>query len=132
LIAIVAGTAAVTTAMYGDGAELQGHARGGDDTLFSATSGNDQMWGGAAVVAPPARTGAGTFRVSPPHGHHHIMDFEPGSDHVQLNGFAFTGFADLANDIQYSAAGALITFDASDSILLAGISHLSASDFVLA
>jgi Ca2+-binding RTX toxin-like protein len=120
-----------STQMYGDGAELLDHSKGGDDTLISGT-GNDQMWGDAAVVAPTAQTGADTFVFSPPNGHDTINDFQPGKDHIELDGFGFGSFNDVANDIQYNANGALITFDPNDSIVVVGVNHLNASDFILA
>jgi hypothetical protein len=53
--------------MYGDGNELLDRSRGGDDTLISATNGNDQMWGAAAVVVRPLKQ-APTSSSSPSNG----------------------------------------------------------------
>ena len=131
LIAAVSANVPVATAMYGDGEQLLGHAIGGNDTLVSATNGNDQMWGDAAVVAPTAVRGADTFVFSISNGHDQIMDFQPGVDHIQLNGFGFGSFSDLAQHIQYTPQGASIVFDANDSILIIGVTQLSASDFTL-
>jgi Ca2+-binding RTX toxin-like protein len=117
--------------MYGDGAALLDHAKGGNDTLISG-KGNDRMWGDAATVAPTAQTGADTFVFSPPNGQDQIMDFQPGQDHIELKGFGFNNFNDVASHIQDTPNGALITFDANDSVLIVGVHHLSASDFLLA
>ena len=122
-------SAGISTEIYGDGAELLDHAKGGNDRLISGI-GDDRMWGDAAVVAHTAQTGADTFVFAPNNGHDRVMDFEGGTDHIELNGFGFTKFSDIANDIQYNADGALITFDSSNSIAVVGVNHLSAEDFV--
>jgi hypothetical protein len=123
-------TPAALTQMYGDGLQLLDHATGGNDRLISG-AGNDQMWGDAAVVAPTAARGANTFVFSGPNGQDTIMDFQQGKDHIELDGYGLKNFKDVASHIQYTADGALITFDASDSILLVGINHLAANDFIL-
>ena len=115
--------------LYGDGLELLGHAQGGNDTLISG-AGADTMYGDAQTVAPGARTGADLFVFSPPNGQDQIMDFEPGKDHIELKGSGFTSFQDLASHIQDTVAGSLISFDASDSILVANVHQLGAGDFV--
>jgi len=130
---VTASTAApgVSTEIYGDGAELLDHAKGGNDRLISGI-GDDRMWGDAAVVAPAAQTGADIFAFSSHNGRDSIMDFEPGKDHIELDGFGFASFNDVAPLIQYTADGALITFDTDNSILVVGVNHLSAGDFILA
>ncbi len=118
------------TLMYGDGANLLDHSKGGDDTLIGG-NGNEQMWGDAAIVAPTAQTGADKFVFAPPNGHDTVNDFETGKDHIELDGYGFGNFNDIASKIQYTTDGALIIFDANDSILVVGVNHLSASDFIL-
>jgi hypothetical protein len=120
-----------TTQMYGDGAELLNRSKGGDDTLVSGI-GDDHMWGDAAVVARRAKTGGDTFVFSTNNGYDIINDFQNTKDHIQLEGFGFESFNDVASHIQYTADGALITFDASDTILVVGINQLTATDFILA
>jgi hypothetical protein len=119
------------TAMYGDGAEILDRAKGGNDTLISGAN-SEQMWGDAATVAPTARTGADTFVFLPPNGHDTIADFERGKDHIDLRAFGFSSFNDVASHIEDTQNGALISFDANDSILVVGVHQLSASDFILA
>jgi len=119
------------TAMYGDGAELLDRAKGGNDTLISGPYG-EHMWGDAATIARTAQTGADIFVFSPPNGQDTIHDFERGKDHIDLKAFGFGGFNDLASHIQDTQDGALIVFDANDSILVLGVHHLSAGDFILA
>jgi hypothetical protein len=115
--------------MFGDGYELLGQASGGGNTLVSGDS-TDLMWGDAAIVSPTAHTSANTFEFSPSNGNDEIMDFHPGRDHIDLQGFAFNSFGQL--DTQQTAHGALISFDASDSILVVGVNvgQLSPSDFL--
>jgi len=123
----------VTTTLYGDGESLLGRARGGDDLLISR-SGDDIMWGDAAVVGLHAATGADRFVFSPTNGHDHIMDFQPGKDRIELDGFGFAGFQDLATHFQAAADGVLISFDANDDILVRSVTpgQLTAADFVFA
>jgi len=121
------------TVMYGDGEQLLGHAQGGDDVLVGGTTSNDTMWGDAATVGPQAGTGSDRFVFAPQTGHDQIMDFQPGKDHIELDGFGFNGFADLASHFEETADGVLIGFDGNDDILLRGVTkaQLSASDFIL-
>ena len=123
--------------MYGDGLELLDHAKGGNDTLISGP-GNDQMWGDAATVAPTAQTGADIFDfslvkiggASPAIGHDTIEDFQPGKDHIEIQGFEnVTSFADVQSHTTDTPQGAMIAIDANDSILLANDHNLTASDF---
>jgi hypothetical protein len=116
--------------MYGDGAALLDHATGGNDTLVSGPN-DDQMWGDAATVARSAIRGADTFVFSPANGHDTIEDFQPGQDHIELKGYAsITSFAQLHADITNTHAGALITFDANDTILVLNDHHLTQGDFI--
>ena len=39
------------------------------------------------------------------------MDFQPHKDHVELKGFGFATFDDIASHVQYTPDGALIAFD---------------------
>jgi hypothetical protein len=120
------------SALYGDGAELLGHATGGDDTIVGTTSAPDLMWGDAATVAATATTGADLFVFQPDNNHDQIMDFEPGKDRIELDGFGFSGFADLASHFQTTADGVLISFDADNDVLVRGVTvaQLTAGDFV--
>lgn len=119
-------------AMYGDGLTLSGHAHGGNDTLVSGQGSTDLMWGDAATVGPDATTGADRFVFAPANGHDQIMDFQLGKDIIELAGFGFTGFQDLASHFQATPDGVLISFDANDDILVHGVtpSQLTSSDFV--
>ena len=102
---------------------------GGNDTLISGPN-NDQMWGDAATVAPTATTGADTFVFSSPNAHDTIEDFQPGKDHIDLKGYEdITSFSQLAPHITDTTAGALITFDPNDSILVMNDHNLTSGDF---
>jgi hypothetical protein len=122
------GSSDFDSTMYGDGRVLLGHAVGGDDTL-SSHEGSDIMWGDAAVVRPYAQTGADLFQVTAG-GHDQIMDFEPGKDRIEVQGFA--NFQDLVSHFEPTADGVLISFDASDDVLVRGVSQLSSGDFLFA
>lgn len=76
--------------------------------------------------------GRGHIRVSSPNGHDIIEDFEPGKDHIELNGYGFADFNDIENHLLDTGAGMFIIFDANNNIEIAGIHQVSASDFILA
>ncbi|CAN7647806.1 hypothetical protein LJR225_005083 [Phenylobacterium sp. LjRoot225] len=121
-----------TTSMFGDGSTLADHARGGDDVLISG-HGDDVMWGDAAVVGPRATTGADRFVFAQQNGHDQIMDFQLGKDHIELDGFGFSGFEELAANFQTTSEGVLISFDADADILVRNVSvnQLHSADFIL-
>ncbi|HKT53630.1 MAG TPA: hypothetical protein VJP88_04215 [Caulobacteraceae bacterium] len=120
--------------MYGDGQELLGDAHAGNDTLVSGLGSPDLMWGDAAVVGPNAVRGDNLFVFAPQNGHDQIMDFQPGKDRIELEGFGFGGFNDVAKLFQTTADGTLISLDANDDILLRGVAakQLSPHDFIFA
>jgi hypothetical protein len=117
--------------LYGDGAELSGHAHGGADTVIGG-AGSNLMWGDAASVAATATTGADLFVFQANNRHDQIMDFQVGKDRIEVDGFGFTGFADLSSHFQTTAGGILISFDADNNVLVRGVTvgQLTASDFV--
>jgi hypothetical protein len=118
------------TQIYGDGAALLDHATGGNDMLISGLN-DDEMWGDAATVARTAITGADTFVFSPTNGHDTIEDFQPGQDHIELKGYAdITNIAQLMPYVTDTTTGALITFDANDSILVLNDQNLTSGDFI--
>jgi hypothetical protein len=121
------------TYMYGDGESLGGWARAGDDVLISGKNCNDQMWGDAAVMGPHVTAGRDLFVFQAPNGHDQIMDFQPGQDRIELKGFCFRCFQDLASHFQATPDGVLISFDANDDILLRGVTkgQLHPGDFLL-
>lgn len=116
--------------LYGDGEMLGDHARGGDDLLISGQGADDRMWGDAAVVSARAGAGADTFQFGPANGQDRIEDFEPGKDHIVLHQTAYHSFADLEGILQTTADGALLQFDAENSILAVGVAQLTAGDFL--
>jgi hypothetical protein len=60
------------------------------------------------------------------------MDFHPGRDHIDLQGYGFTNFSQVEALFQQTTSGLDIVFDASNGILLSGInqSQVGAGDFV--
>jgi hypothetical protein len=119
--------------MYGDGQTLAGHAQAGNDVLISGPN-DEQMWGDAEVVGPQAARGVNRFVFTPQNGHDQVLDFQLGKDHLELDGFGFSGFQDLASHFQPTVGGVLISFDADDDIFVRGVSagQLTAGDFILA
>lgn len=119
--------------LYGDGEALLDEARGGSDTLIGGAHNADVMWGDAITVEVSAATGADTFVLNPEGGHDEIMDFEPGKDTMELNGFGFGSFQDISGHLQAVSDGVLITLGAEDDVLLRGVSlaTLTSRDFLL-
>ena len=76
------------------------HGEEGDDTLIGGT-GNDTLYGGA---------GADTFVVGPGHGNDRIMDFENGTDTIDLT--AFTGITQFS-DVTATQEGDNVVIDLS-------------------
>jgi hypothetical protein len=118
--------------LYGDGAELLDHASGGNDTVVGTDSAADQMWGDAATVQSTATTGADLFVIRSYGGQDEIMDFQPGKDRIEIDGYGLTGFADLSSHVQNTADGVLISLDDYNSVLVRGVTvaQLAAGDFV--
>jgi Ca2+-binding RTX toxin-like protein len=88
------------------------------------------MWGGAATVSPHALIRANTFVFNQGIGHDTIMDFRSGVDHIDLEGFGLSSFQQLEPLFHTTANGLDIVFNTSSDILLHGVSHVAAGDFV--
>jgi hypothetical protein len=93
------------------------------------------MWGDAATISATATTGADLFVFHPNNGQDQIMDFQPGKDRIEIDGYGVSGFTALVSHLQATADGVLITLDANDTpdtVLVRGvtIAQLSAGDFV--
>lgn len=98
----------------------------GKDLIFS-TDGNDQLTGLA---------GRDNFVFSPNNGQDSIEDFQTGIDRIDLRQFEGEVDADtiddwLINHASLSGGDTLITFDASNSILVKNVAALTANDFIL-
>jgi hypothetical protein len=119
-----------TIDMFGDGHDLLGHASGGGNTLVAGQGVSDIMWGDAAVVSALATTRANTFVFSAGIGHDAIMDFRSGEDHIDLQGFGVSNFQQLSQLFTQTTSGLDIVFSSSSDILLHGVTHVSAGDFV--
>lgn len=135
---IVGGSNAPYVMMYGDGA-LSDQARGGNDILIAGSNSFEIMWGDGPKTGT-ARGGSDTFVFATGSGRDQIMDFEQGKDHIDLTGYAsqgIHGFADLT-----LVAGAVIgdsdpnatsiQFSTSSVVVVHGVPHLTATDFLFA
>jgi Ca2+-binding RTX toxin-like protein len=90
----------------------------GDDTMAGG-AGDDTFVFGADVFGHMA------------FGHDVVTDFGNGRDHIELDHTVLSDFADVRDHLTQTRDGAVITFDAHNSIALAKVaaSHLTASDF---
>lgn len=123
--------------LYGDAHDLLGFATGGGNTLIFGFDSSNTVWGGAANVSPTAHVAPNTFVMHQGTGHSVIMDFRPGEDHIDLQGFGLTSFDQLAALFQQTSAGLDIVFATvnghiENDLLLSGVnqSQVSAGDFM--
>lgn len=136
---LVAGVGAATNQMFGDGfvAAGGGIIVCGNDTLFSAASTADDMWGDVANKGPGTTIirGHNTFVFAPGNGHDTIHDFLQGSDEIDLRALASEGvhgFGDLQLAPTAGVTGTVVRFDGADDVTVAGIAELRATDFLFA
>ena len=128
---ITGGVGAQYNMLIGDAQNL--HGKGGNDVLMSAAHTSDDMWGDAINMFSGATGGADTFVFAPGNGADTIHDFTSGTDHIDLTAFSAEGIHSVADlNITDSAAGAVITFDANDTITVQHVHALTSSDFLLA
>jgi Ca2+-binding RTX toxin-like protein len=128
-------------ALYGDAHSMEGNAQGGNDVLISGT-GNDQMWGDAAIIngvaaSPTAptgnvKTGADTFVFAPNSGTDTVGDFrQSDGDRIDVSAYGFTSLVNMM--VTFDGTNTKVAFDANDSVTLAGFTGtLRTQDFVLA
>jgi Ca2+-binding RTX toxin-like protein len=114
---------------YADGAaRVAVHAGAGDDTIRGG-SGNDRIRGGAGDDTAIGGNGADTFIFYRGDNHDVILDFDQGSDKLELHGFnrsAVTSSAIARSGID----GTLVGLENGSDIFLPNVAKILASDFV--
>ena len=127
-----------------DGASVQG----GDDRLVSAANTLDDMWGDVqTIVDGTVAGGRDTFAFSHNNGNDIIHDFHQGEDIIELDGFlhmsqngaAHMSLKAASQLLDFSikvvdanhdgSTDSVIHFDASNSVTVLGVAHLTAQDF---
>ncbi len=103
---------------------------GGNDTIFGY-SGNDVIIGGVGNDLLSGGNGSDTFVFGQGDGSDRISDFQVAEDHIRFTSQGIN-YADLS--ITQTTAGALITYDGSNTIELAGVSasDISQDQFIFA
>jgi len=136
---LVAGAEAVTNQMFGDGfvAAGGGIITCGNDTLVSAASTADDMWGDLSQIGPGTTIirGHNTFVFAARNGHDTIHDFLQGSDEIDLRALAgegVHGFGDLQLAPTADVTATVVRFDGADDVTVAGIAELRPTDFLFA
>jgi serralysin len=96
--------------------------------------GNDVISGGAGRDILSGNAGMDTFVFAKGSQTDTILDFQNGTDKIDLSAFGFTSFADLAHAITSKGAFTTINLGNGDKIELAGIRahQLDATDFLFA
>jgi ELWxxDGT repeat protein len=125
------GAAENQTLTGGEGIDvLYGFA--GDDVL-NGGGGNDVLDGGQGDDTLTGGGGADTFIFHAGDGNDTITDFTSGSDVIDLRGLGIADFTTLESMMTQSFNNIVITFDATDKIILSNtqLVQLHAGDFVL-
>ncbi len=94
----------------------------GDDELDGGR-GDDELTGGRGNDVMAGGRGEDLFIFSNHSGSDSVTDFEPGEDHIQLNGFSLADFGDLLAVAQDDGNDVVITLDADqgDQLRLIGV-----------
>jgi Ca2+-binding RTX toxin-like protein len=112
----------------GNGGETLDGA-GGDDFLFGG-NGRDRLIGGVGDDRLTGGPGHDTFVFGPGFGHDVVTDFSH-ADTIEFEDGTFDNFKDVRSAARQVGNDVLITLDADNSVLLAGVDirSLHASDF---
>lgn len=142
--------------LYGDAQSLAGHARGGDDVLRGSEGsdtirgdalfaidrshcgddillggkGDDLMYGDADSLDPTVTAGADRFVFAGQSGQDWIGDFQRGLDHLDVRAIGYTGFGQLT--IDQVGNDSVVHFHGANEVTVAGVTDLTASDFLFA
>lgn len=102
----------------------------GDDRIIGG-AGNDNMWGDSVHYNPRTAThitnGADTFVFADNSGNDTVNDFQTGLDSIEVAGYGLSDFSQLT--ISESGGNSTIHFDAFNSVVLVGVTGLTADDF---
>lgn len=103
----------------------------GNDSLSSG-SGSATMDGGAGNDTLSGGAGADTFKFIGTFGHDEIKDFQPGTDHIVLQGTSFFAFYQIEGESTQSGANLIITDAFGNTLQLDNTTYanLSSSDFI--
>ena len=117
---------------YGGNDTLTG---GGGFNILDGGAGDDTLTGGAAFNAQTGGSSVDYFVFHPGNGMDTITNFvagDPAFDQIQLHGFGIANFAALQPMMSQVGADTVITFDATDHILLQNVTmtQLTANDFL--
>lgn len=98
----------------------------GNDTI-SGKNGNDQITGAGGSDLLWGDRGSDSFVFEAGFGHDTIKDFETGrkSDFIQFDADLFPTFGDVMARTTDTSDGALISYDANNSVLIEGMSKAS-------
>lgn len=105
---------------------------GGTGNVLDGGAGRDWLIGGTGDDHMIGRAGADRFVFAPQNGHDKV-DFDKGWDKIDLKAFAAVGihaFTDL--DIDVGGGDSIVRFDTANDITVAGVTDLSAEDFLFA
>ena len=118
-----------TNTLVGDFIDVTAGADGGNDRLVSADKTTDYMWGDWQTESGGTHTGgADTFVFDKSNGEDFIYDFAQGQDIIELDLGKKLSFSDL--NIEVVGSDSVIHLSADDSVTVAGVTALTADDFL--
>jgi Ca2+-binding RTX toxin-like protein len=115
--------------LYGDALFAIDRSRCGNDILLGG-KGNDFMYGDADSLAPTVTKGADLFVFAGRSGQDWIGDFQRELDHLDVRAIGYTGFGQLT--IDQVGGDSVVHFHGANEVTVAGVTGLTASDFLIA
>jgi hypothetical protein len=115
--------------LYGDALFAIDRSRCGNDILLGG-KGNDFMYGDADSLAPTVTKGADRFVFAGQSGQDWIGDFQRGLDRLDVRAIGYTGFGQLT--IDQVGDDSVVHFHGANEVTVAGVTGLTASDFLFA
>ncbi|MCP3966599.1 MAG: hypothetical protein GY718_09655 [Lentisphaerae bacterium] len=104
------------------------YGEAGNDTLYGG-AGDDVLNGGEGDDRLDGGGGNDTFVFDPNFGNDRIVDFWNGDNIIELNGLGVSSFEELQGYMQESRFAVKIDFGDGNSIIVSGVSELTADDF---
>ena len=105
----------------------------GDD-FIDGGMGNDTLWGDywtlsfSTGIVPDVVTGADTFVFKTASGVDEIMDFEDGTDRIDVSDYGFTQLSDMT--LSVGATDTVVDFGGGNQVTIVGVTTLDATDFI--
>ncbi|WP_203423237.1 M10 family metallopeptidase [Sinorhizobium sp. BG8] len=118
--------------LYGDAAKDVLFGGAGNDRLYGQ-SGNDILYGGTGTDRLSGGDGYDDFVFRKGYGKDWILDFEDGTDDIDLRAYSYSGVDQVLDKASQSNDDVIIKFTSSDILVVADflLKNLGAGDFLL-